>query len=387
MSFILQPSSLIPFHNTLLQLWCERFVRGFKIGYGTKLACTLIGLLTSKHRGNTAVLLQTFYRVDVIRAGLFVGGVTSTVDTITAAAPKDLRRLQCATAVSALFILLCRARVRWSITMLLLVRALETGCQMWKRPRWMPDWLQENADVAVMCLSSAYVLPTWILAPHNLNGAYKHFLDVHGGRTLHIQSVLAERWRSEHIEPAHLLRHATTTCVIMHPFQSSCVLDKCEFMEAAVVRAMQLYAPLALATLLVFRRQALCTNPRTTLLHTLRSLARSCLFLSIYCTLSWTAICTLTRLTRYEGKYLPVMGGLIAGTSVLLESKSRRMELALYVLSQAIPSLYREMRGPIIPGSEVAIFGLSLYVLLYAQRFKNDCMRDNNRKLVEFLFQ
>ena len=61
---------------------------------------------------------------------------------------------------------------------------------------------------------------------------------------------------------------------------------------------------------------------------------RSSLFLSLYCTLAWRGACATFNMAGRTTGGLIAAGAWIAGLAALVEKRSRRMELALYVMSR-----------------------------------------------------
>ena len=92
---------------------------------------------------------------------------------------------------------------------------------------------------------------------------------------------------------------------------------------------------------LVFRPKAIINSPWKTILHFLFSTARSALFLACYCALGWSSLCAMRRYFGKDASWMYVVNGLMAGTTVLIDVRSRRLELALYCLPRALESFYR----------------------------------------------
>jgi len=84
------------------------------------------------------------------------------------------------------------------------------------------------------------------------------------------------------------------------------------------------------------------------------------------------------------------LGCLLCGLSILLENKSRRMELALYCAPRAIYSLYQKAAKhkllPIVPGFSNLLFVLSATVVLFAHKYEPSAIRGSiNRGLQWFM--
>jgi hypothetical protein len=101
-------------------------------------------------------------------------------------------------------------------------------------------------------------------------------------------------------------------------------------------RALSVYLPVYLLPAALVHRQALLKRPLPILSKCLQGVARSSLFLSSYISLAFGGACLGHRVTgRSTGA---VLAGFtwVGGLATLLEKKSRRMELALYVMSRRV---------------------------------------------------
>ena len=109
---------------------------------------------------------------------------------------------------------------------------------------------------------------------------------------------------------------------------------------AGFLRALPLYAPVHLVPLLLFSSQRLLRRPLQSLGGSAFSIARSSAFLSTYCTMGWVGLCSWANLHRLFPAVVPlsefqaVAAGVLCGVAVLLEKRSRRIELALYTTTQ-----------------------------------------------------
>ena len=70
------------------------------------------------------------------------------------------------------------------------------------------------------------------------------------------------------------------------------------------------------------------------------SAARSSTFLSAYCTVAWLVPCILRNMRGFEKSWHYQVNGFLSGMCVLMETKSKRIELAMYCLPRALESLW-----------------------------------------------
>jgi len=178
----------------------------------------------------------------------------------------------------------------------------------------------------VMCLSASQLLSSWIFAPPSqLNKSFRSFLNWQGGQFVDDITFY------QRFEPPGL----TNACFAIHP-DSSCSFYFAHFFISGLFRALRLYFPLH-ALLFI-------TSQKKSIPHFLENLARSCLFLSAYCTLGWASACIYYSFFPVISRTTLAMHTWISGFSVLLERPGRRSELAIYCLTYAMDSFYRWYR-------------------------------------------
>lgn len=80
------------------------------------------------------------------------------------------------------------------------------------------------------------------------------------------------------------------------------------------------------------------------LFYPLLATLRSASFLATFIASVWAGVCMTRQLFQTDIPQGPLLGGFLAGWSILLERKSRRGELALYVLPRAIWSVMHRFK-------------------------------------------
>lgn len=125
------------------------------------------------------------------------------------------------------------------------------------------------------------------------------------------------------------------------------------------------------------------------LLPTVLNLLRSSLFLSSYCTASWAVACATTQ-AGLSNSLKGALAGFAGGSMVAMEKKGRRVELALYVLSQALPSTWRTLVqwgvARTVPHGESAIFVASMAVIMWSYVTRPHLMRSSYLGLFMWFF-
>eukprot|EP01095_Lingulamoeba_sp_RSL-Kostka_P014278 TRINITY_DN6182_c0_g1_i2.p1 TRINITY_DN6182_c0_g1~~TRINITY_DN6182_c0_g1_i2.p1 ORF type:complete len:149 (+),score=25.15 TRINITY_DN6182_c0_g1_i2:112-558(+) len=110
-------------------------------------------------------------------------------------------------------------------------------------------------------------------------------------------------------------------------------------------------------------------------LKTLISTGRSSIFLAFFVSIYQVVACVDRRIIlKKEARYSYFIAGLISSLSIYIEKKSKREELAMYVLPRAVDSLYLRKNIIGFKNGEILIFALSMSYLLYIYRkFPNFC--------------
>jgi hypothetical protein len=262
-------------------------------------------------------------------------------------------------------------------------------------------------DTLVMALASSQVIWAWLFNRSTVEPGYLHFLDHHGGRIKCNQVGFVQLHTPEGIDPAVLgqinaIRSAEgrgvldmnqpltdVMCNLIHretPYCSVAILD---FAKKAYLRALPVYLPVYIIPMLLFKHRQLVRAPIRVLAPTFKNILRSSLFLSSYCTVAWATACTCTNLgvvTSVKG----ALAGFFGGTMVALEAKGRRVELALYVLSQSLPSAWRTLRQwkllPRIPQGEALSFIGAMVVIMYAYVTRPHLLRSSYLSLLLMFF-
>lgn len=214
-----------------------------------------------------------------------------------------------------------------------------------KPTRW------RHGDVALMCLSTAQIGYSWIALPRTLPPSFVRFLDKHGGKPPHVYSAVREMTRraaAGAAASAPLLSLAGTPeqhlggpvpCGFLHPGKG-CTHHAVTFFPEAYARALPVYFPVyVIPAILVHRKRLLQPDKAPELWRKMAlGVLRSSLFLSLYCTLAWRGACTGFNVAGRTSGAVIASSCWVAGMAVLVEKRSRRMELALYCLSRAAES-------------------------------------------------
>jgi len=267
----------------------------------------------------------------------------------------------------------------------------------------------DHFDTLVMALASSQIIWAWLFNRSTVEPVYLRFLDQHGGRAACVQHAYVDLHRgNRRIEPKWLdqINAARSSegrgmldlsgqpltklmCEVLHRDTTSCTRATFSFFQKAYLRALPVYLPVYLLPMLLFKHKQLLKHPLAILLPTALNLARSSLFLSSYCTMAWAVACFFTH-AGLTNSLKGALAGFAGGSMVAMEKKGRRVELALYVLSQALPSTWRTLHqwgvAPLLPHAESGCFVAAMSVIMWAYVTRPHLMRSSYLSLFLFFF-
>lgn len=179
-------------------------------------------------------------------------------------------------------------------------------------------------SLIIMCISSAQVLASLLHFPQYLSPNYRKFLYKFSGKSV-------ERWIS--------MRNIKEACAVVHPGQG-CNEHFVHFWIESFGRSVKLYTPIFLLGLLFSQKKSI--------LAFIKHVARSSTFLAFYTSLAWYSQCMAEASNRWTGKEIfgrvtyrrMCLTTFLAGVPTIIESETRQSELAGYVLTYAVDSLF-----------------------------------------------
>lgn len=407
-------------------------IKGFIIGSGLRGGLSLFGILmrlrktssASKRalkieKTNNQAILAALR--ETLRYGLFLGtfaGGFCTVEETIAALGGSRRtarwRSLVAGAVVGPSLLLTGHKVRHtSMAIYILLRAavLAARCGLKsERAGWLFKPLSwKHGDTFLMCLSSCQILSAWILKPSSLPRPYVSFLNKHGGKDVSIikginqlafntKPFTALKGIEEHYMSTgvdlKLDPEMTIPCTMIHGNQG-CAPHFFTFMAQAYLRALPVYVPVYLVPALLVHRQGLFARPSPILWKSVLGIARSSLFLSVYTASAWAWTCFLFRSTGICKPPFIATATFPVGLAVMIEKKSRRMELALYCLARAIESFAICVtdwgvleRYNLIPPKriDVFLFSAATAIIMHCYAQERDVFRSKYLNVLDWVF-
>lgn len=128
-------------------------------------------------------------------------------------------------------------------------------------------------------------------------------------------------------------------CAVLHPHTGSCGEASAITFKNAFARSFPVYSTVFGVAALFRLRQSL-RAPGATLAHVSTSAVRSTTFLAAFVAACMALVCAVRRVMSREHWWAYWGLSFIASSCIWIERKSRRSELALYVLPRALDSLY-----------------------------------------------
>eukprot|EP00941_MAST-03F_sp_MAST-3F-sp1_P001328 g1328.t1 len=275
--------------------------------------------------------------------------------------------------VSGLSLLVLPPATRTLLTIVSAVRAIEFQALMLHKRGLLPSI--PHADSLLFAASAAELIYAWGFYPASLPPSYEKFLgwQVQVGSDAKTALVHMQVGKPLDLEKINISRKARGKSLILHrkaydnetidpTLGTNIVFPSIEKLQAsdlcyALFRyfinglklAVPVYVPVYSLSTLLFQRKKLFSKAKffTTVTKVLFNISRSCIFLSLFCTIGVGSLAILRAVgLRYSvagkhARHLFVVAGAMAGGSVLIEKKSRRIELALYLARIAAGSLWK----------------------------------------------
>jgi len=173
--------------------------------------------------------------------------------------------------------------------------------------------------------------------------------------------------------PGCYSKYIHTGCdVIYHSWQPNCHQAQLEVLYHSVLYSFKLYAPLYFATALLTRKKK-----EYFIKKLYKEILQSTAFLSSNAFFYLLFFCLVRKV--FGRFYVPTVGflpGLLASfCAIMIERKSRRGALAIYMLNQGFDTTFNMLKAAglakHIEYGEVMIFSASLSVLMYLYRNNN----------------
>ena len=397
-------------YHSLEHCIVSNFVEGCCIGGGLSV---LVSVLPALLKGNIRRAAETVATTGNVRVALFFGSIMSIGNTgiylQNRDAPAEDENHDEFTArkrsarlligfLSGLSVAVLPKAIRRFIIYFLLTRSLEVGARMLKSAAMhkRPDFQTEKGDVftshevvGLASVSMSVIITAWFRYTHLVPKGYLQFL--HGINNLthkqveDVQLVLQDSC-AKRPDLMPIINRQVQVCSVLHPIEEPCPKFFARFLASALItRTGPFYLKLYSLPLLfsIFKRRGRISKDLI-LNHFAKRVWWSALFLSSLNAIVAGAVCTLQHYPSIPLYAHASIAGAASGASLYLEQDSRRLELALYLFSQAIQILVNayEERGYWSPAGADTIFcaasiGLISYAFWEQQAQDADTSREN----------
>ena len=318
------------------------------------------------------------------------------------------------------------SRRTWAI--FLCVRALDQQARILSTKRWVPRPLREfkDADSALMMLVNGFIIYLYIHHPSELSGVYLSFLnrmsqlplphvdavrDMCNGRALDWRAInattLASAPKGVPLRPSAILKETQAAQQVYDstPFFLGKVLYPhrnfmpylsfvAQHFAKGILLSLPMYLQVSGLSGVLFSWKKLLGNPLNFGANLIMNAMRSSCFLAAYCALGLGSLIPLRELgLRFSttgvmgGNIITYLAGAIGGSCVLLEKKSRRIELALYVMQKVVDALLSLSAIRVrIPAPNIVFASLALMSWSHCNFSYEDALRKSYRSAFRKLF-
>ncbi|KAL6902092.1 hypothetical protein ACP4OV_004968 [Aristida adscensionis] len=380
----------------------EAAVKGFAIGSGLKGGLALLSallrlraLLSRRSTSAAAADADAVWRAvkETVRHGLFLGafaGSYVSVDEGIAAVWGHKRTARWRSSLAGLIAgptMLLTGTHHTSLATYILVRAgvliARCGIKSRRFAKICKPLTWSHGDIFLMCVSSAQIASAYILYRDSFSSSYKAFLSKQIGKDPVVLEGLKELVNSDAL---------SNIAGIEKYYKSVGVELKLDPKLKVPCSILHVYVPVYIIPAL-FRPKHLVKSPCSQFGKTLLGIARSSLFLSVYCASEWGWTCLLFRAFQSCNIPLLVLGTFPTGLALLIEKKSRRMEISLYCLARAIESFSTCMADAGLCPSilrvkrvDVVVFSVAASIIMHCYAQERAVFRSKYLDVLDWVF-
>ncbi|CAO3676272.1 unnamed protein product [Rhizopus stolonifer] len=319
------------------------------------------------------------------------------------------------------------------LTFFALVRALDVFAHRIygsdKARQRVPEWLLEYGNIFVFMMASAEIIFSWFYEPQRLPRSYEKWIThmsgidtrllkalraIRSGEWVYGKDTGFEYLLGNYCEKLGLPRSygdprsGRIDCTVVHDGSTwGCEVNALSRFMKGFIKIFPVYLGVHLAPPLFFKTMRLIENPAESLSHILKASIRSSTFLGTFIGIIWYSICLVrTRVgyqllgvsqSRLDNTLAPLVGSILCGLSLLIESRHRRGEMALYVMPRALFSVTGRLLGLLKKRSwwdafgakwtEDLVFATSVMVVVHALYKDKDLVRPSVRGLMSWILK
>jgi len=349
------------------------------------------------------------FRVEAVRIGFFVGGFSGIYAAVTHSLTHLVsggKRLGWHSVAGGYLAGLSLAFMNpnWHRTLALYMSTRMAQC-MYNYAKtngywhfWGSSW--SHGDSLLFIASTAQVMYAYVMRPETLPPSYYKFIvrqgpidevmlqavrDNNRGRPINLSAVntyIEKSGGKEALEACKSYLSSNTPRIIpsraLHPYTAKAWISAWGAFTGTVKQIFPVYLSLALVPAVVLRFRHFAQAPVSIFAKAIAGAFQSTLFLGTFCGGYQLFIVIqrmfLERFKLTDHKLWYYVAALFSGFAILLERKSRRSELALYVFPRALDSLYMILYDHKmafrLPHGEILMFSAAMSVLMYF--YEND---------------
>ncbi|KAI4383037.1 hypothetical protein MLD38_008918 [Melastoma candidum] len=386
---------------------CQSFLLSYGVRVGIGILLRAFKLARRQSYSSLLDLKQLVSETDLIvreeacRIGLLFGGFTGSYHALRCLLRK-LRKKETplnavlSGSVAGLSILaLDDSSRRRTLALYLLARLAQCAYNSAKSKNkfhlWGSHW--RHGDSLLFALACAQVMYAFVMRPESLPKSYQDFIQKTGPVSRNVYKAVRDNCRGLPLDVAgnpDILKLGQyppiIPCSIIHPDTKSCLGHNANATSATFKKTFPLYFSLTFVPFVVLHLQKFMGAPARTCWLALRGAVRSTAFLSAFVGIFQGVICLHRKVASKDHKLVYWIAGGLSALSVLLEKKSRRSELALYVLPRAGDSLWYILVNrhllPNIKNAEVAMFCACMGGIMYYLEHEPETMAPFLRGLI-----
>eukprot|EP00455_Lapot_gusevi_P043686 TRINITY_DN5345_c0_g1_i12.p1 TRINITY_DN5345_c0_g1~~TRINITY_DN5345_c0_g1_i12.p1 ORF type:complete len:394 (-),score=47.22 TRINITY_DN5345_c0_g1_i12:143-1324(-) len=375
-----------PEHEEISPVWhvLKGTARGLVTGYFVKSAFTFGLSLFSSKTYNIDTLLSIFGK-DSVRFGCFIGVMNFAFKSMLLAMRKlrqkdDAVNYAIAGAVSGLSILLDTPDRRATIALYLFARGLHELFSLLISQNKLPDF--KHSTVLAFALCQVPIMYTFTFEPDCLAPPYLKFITHVGNSPPNVSRDVFQQPSPPHgpFIPCHPLVH-----------EGTCAGAIARYLPVGFERAARIYLPVHLLPSLIFQYKQAWAHPMTFTKKVLTRIGVSSAFLAVYTSLMRGTVCAMRNLMQKDQGWHACLGGLLAGSSLFIEYRSRHLELVLFCIPRSMEVIFN-LLSKHHPWFTQYLF--SIYIMLaclgmslfhYCHKTSPANMRSVNRSVLEFI--
>ncbi|KAF7727887.1 hypothetical protein EC973_006886 [Apophysomyces ossiformis] len=300
------------------------------------------------------------------------------------------------------------------LTFFALVRALDVfahrAYESNRVRQHVPHWILDYGSVGVFTIACTEIMFSWFYEPNRLPKSYANWItkmaDMNPKLLELLRAVREKRWQyGKDTDLCDPLR-GRIPCRAVHP-GDTCETNGLRRFGKGFFKIFPLYFFIHLAPPLLLRPSQVAQAPLQNMVHVLKASVRSSAFLASFITIIWYSVCLVrtrighqvlgVRQSILDDTLAPFVGSALCGLSLLIETRHRRGEMALYVVPRALYSFTERVVGPHQRGrwweslgagvAETLVFALSAMVVLDAMYKDKTHIRSSVRGLLSWIMK